>query len=162
EKSGNLIEARKLYANSEAFWESKDAEKAIKKIDDETHKQVKDALKQAHQLYDSGKFQAASETLTKAQQLGYMGAVISYDLALCYRQLGDSAMALGFLDEAILASVDPKRSAKLKQVRTIWTTGEQATTRKDLERDHILFANQLMENIGFDASLSSGTPTLET
>src|SRR5262249_11968639 len=86
EKSGNLIEARKLYANSQAFWETKDAEKAIKKIDDEIHKQVKDALKQAHQLYDSGKFEAARDTLTTAQQLGYMGAVISYDLALCYRQ----------------------------------------------------------------------------
>ena len=162
EKSGNLVEARKLYANSQAFWETKDAEKAIKKIDDEIHKQVKDALKQAHQLYDSGKFQAASESLTKAQSLGYMGAVISYDLALCYRQLGDSAMALGFLDEAILASVDPKRSAKLKQVRTIWTTGEQATVRKDAEKDHILFANQLIESIGFDASLEDGTPTLDT
>ncbi|MGH9495707.1 MAG: tetratricopeptide repeat protein [Candidatus Sulfotelmatobacter sp.] len=162
EKSGNLLEGRKLYANSQAFWETKDAEKAIKKIDDEIHKQVKDAVKRAHQLYDSGKFQAATETLTKAQELGYMGAVISYDLALCYRQLGDSAMALGFLDEAILASVEPKRSAKLKQVRTIWTTGEQAATRKDLEKDHILYANQLIENIGFDASLADGTPTLDT
>ncbi|HEY1679548.1 MAG TPA: hypothetical protein VGG04_17665 [Candidatus Sulfotelmatobacter sp.] len=162
EKSGNLVEARKLYANSQAFWETKDAQNAIKKIDDEIHKRVKDSLKQARQLYESGKFQAASETLTAAEPLGYMGGVISYDLALCYRHLGDAAMALGFLDEAILATVDPKRGAKLKQVRTIWTTGEPATTRKDLEKDHILYANQLMENIGFDASLADGTPELET
>ncbi|HVI80818.1 MAG TPA: hypothetical protein VM715_22230, partial [Candidatus Acidoferrum sp.] len=54
EKSGDLLEARKQYASSQAFWETKDAEKAIKHIDDEIRNRVKDALKRAHQLYDHG------------------------------------------------------------------------------------------------------------
>ncbi len=160
EQSGELVEARKSYANSQAFWETKDAEKAVKRIDEEIRKRVKDALKQAKQLYDHGKFQAASETLTTAQQLGSFGAVLAYDQALCNRQLGDTAMALGFLDEAILATVDPKRVAKLKQMRTVWTTGVQPPSRTDVVRDRILYANQLIENIGFDASLEDESPTL--
>jgi tetratricopeptide (TPR) repeat protein len=160
EQSGDLVEARKLYANSQAFWETKDAEKAIKRIDDEIHKRVKDALKQAHQLYDQGKFQPASDTLANAQQFGYFGAVLAYDQALCYRQIGDLALALGFLDEAILATVDPKRSAKLKQLRTEWITGEQPVVRKDLVKDHVLYTNQLIDNIGFEASLEEGVPAM--
>jgi tetratricopeptide (TPR) repeat protein len=162
EKSGDLVEARKSYANSQAFWETKDAEKAIKRIDDEIRKRVKDAIRQAHQQYDAGKFPTAIDTLTNAQDFGYLGGVIAYDLALCHHQQGDLALALGFLDDAIQATVDPKHSAKLKQVRTLWTTGEQATVRKDLDKEHILFTNQLIDNIGFDATLEDGTPALET
>jgi hypothetical protein len=55
EKSGQLVEARKRYASSQAFWETKDAEKAFRHIDDEINKKIKDALQQAHQLYDQGR-----------------------------------------------------------------------------------------------------------
>ncbi len=161
EQSGDLVEARKLYANSQAFWETKDAEKAVKRIDEEIRKRVKDSLKQAKQLYDQGKFEPASETLTTAQQLGSFGAVLSYDQALCHRQMGDTAMALGFLDEAILGGADPKRVAKLKQMRTVWMTGMQPPSRNDVERDRILYANQLIENVGFAASLEDESPTLQ-
>jgi hypothetical protein len=50
EKSGELVEARTRYANSQAFWETKDAAQAIKHIDEEIQKRVKDALKRSHQL----------------------------------------------------------------------------------------------------------------
>ena len=128
EKSGDLIEARKQYASSQAFWETKDAEKAIKHIDDEIRNRVKDALKRAHQLYEHGQFKPASEALEAALALHSSGGVLSYNLALCYHQMGYPATALGYLDEAISATADPKRSSKLKQLRTIWITGEQTAT----------------------------------
>src|SRR5215471_2479795 len=70
EKSGQLVEARTRYANSQAFWETKDAAQAIKHIDEEIGKRVKEALKQAHQLYDKGQFKHAAETLENASKLG--------------------------------------------------------------------------------------------
>jgi hypothetical protein len=62
---------------------------------------------------------------------------------------GDSARSLAYLDPAILGTTDPKRSAKLKQLRTAWVTSEQATAVKDIEKDHIIYVNGLMETIWF-------------
>jgi|tagenome__1003787_1003787.scaffolds.fasta_scaffold20980955_1 tetratricopeptide (TPR) repeat protein len=160
EKSGDLLEARKQYASSQAFWETKDAEKAIKHIDDEIRNRVKDALKRAHQLYDHGQFKPASEALESALELHSSGGILSYNLALCYFRMGDPATALGYLDEAISATADPKRSSKLKQLRTVWITGEQTTTATASDKDHVLYVNHLMEDIGFDASLDEGAPQL--
>jgi len=162
EQSGQLVEARKAYASSQAFWETKDAEKAIKHIDDEIRRRVKDALKQAHHLYDQGQFKPAIEKLQDAQQFGNSAGVLSYDLALCYEKTGDSSTALGYLDEAILATADPKRAAKLKQLRTLWVTGEQATVFHDAEKDHIIKLNRLMDSIGFDAAVEEGSPVLSS
>jgi tetratricopeptide (TPR) repeat protein len=160
EKSGQLVAARKRYATSQAFWETKDAAKAIKHIDDEINKQIKDALKQAHQLYDQGRFKQAIEVLENALQLNSAGAVLSYDLALCHRGMGDSASSLAYLDQAVLGTADPKRSAKLKQLRTAWVTGEQAAAVKDVEKDHINYVNRLMESIGFEASVADEMPSM--
>lgn len=44
--------------SSQAFWETKDAIQAIKHIDEEIHSRVKDALRQAHKLYDQGQFKS--------------------------------------------------------------------------------------------------------
>ncbi len=160
EKSGDLLEARKQYAGSQAFWETKDADKAIKHIDDEIRNRVKDALKRAHQLYDHGQFKPASEALENALELHSAGGVLSYNLALCYHKMGDPATALGYLDEAVSATADPKRSSKLKQLRTLWITGEQTTTTAAVDKDHALYVNRLMEDIGFDASLDEGGPQM--
>ena len=160
EKSGDLVEARKQYASSQSFWETKDAEKAIKHIDDEIRNRVKDALKRAHQLYDHGQFKPASEALESALELHSAGGILSYNLALCYYRMGDPVTALGYLDEAISATGDPKRSSKLKQLRTQWVTGESSTTSAAAEKDHLLYVNHLIEEIGFDASLDDGTPQM--
>lgn len=160
EKSGQLIEARKQYASSQAFWETKDAEKAIKHIDDEIRSRVKDALKRAHQLYEHGQFKPASEALESALELRSSGGVLSYDLALCYYKMGDLATASGYLEEAISATADPKRSSKLKQLRTVWITGEQTSSPAVLEKDHALYLNHLMDDIGFDVSLDEGSPRI--
>jgi tetratricopeptide (TPR) repeat protein len=160
EKSGDLVGARKQYASSQAFWETKDADKAIKHIDDEIRNRVKDALKRAHQLYDHGQFKPASEALENALELHSSGGILSYNLALCYYRMGDPATALGYLDEAISATADPKRSGKLKQLRTVWITGEQSTSVAAVDKDHALYVNHLMDDIGFDASLDEGSPQL--
>src|SRR6185436_7305730 len=109
EKSGQLLEARSRYAGSQAFWETKDATQAIKHIDEAIHDRVKDALRQAHKLYDKGQFKPAAEALENALKLGESTAVLSYNLALCYQRTGDTAASLAFLAQAASASPDPKQ-----------------------------------------------------
>ena len=161
EKSGELIAARARYANSQAFWETKEAAKGIKHIDDAIHGKIKEALREAHQLYDKGEFKQAAETLEKAAEFGESIAVLSYDLALCYHRIGDSASALAYLDQAAAATPDPKNSLRLKQMRTALATGEKSTEWKDADRVRIDKVNQLIESVGFEASLEEGPPSLE-
>src|SRR5450755_4294314 len=66
EKAGKLLEARAHYANSQSFTDSKEATEAIKHIDEEIRRRVKDTLRKAHQLYDRGNFKAAAEALEDA------------------------------------------------------------------------------------------------
>jgi len=161
EKSGQLVEARARYANSQAFWETKDAANAIKHINDEIQKRVKEALKQAHQLYDKSDFKKAAETLENASKLGESSATLSYDLALCYQRIGDPATALAYLDQAAASSPDPKRSLKVKQMRAALVTSEQVPALKDPDRAKIDKVNQLIESVGFEASLEEGQPSLQ-
>jgi tetratricopeptide (TPR) repeat protein len=123
EKSGQLLEARSRYAGSQAFWETKDATQAIKHIDEAIHNRVKDALRQAHKLYDQGQFKSAAEVLENALKLGESTAILSYDLALCYQRTGDTDASLAYLDQAASATHDPKRRLKLQQLRTALVTG---------------------------------------
>jgi tetratricopeptide (TPR) repeat protein len=161
EKSGELIEARARYANSQAYWETKEAAKGIKHIDDQIHDKIKEALRQAHQLYDKGEFKQAAATLETAAELGESTAVLSYDLALCYQRMGESASAFAYLDQAAAATPDPKHSLKLKQMRTALVTGEKSTESKEADRVRIDKVNQLIESVGFEASLEEGPPSLE-
>jgi tetratricopeptide (TPR) repeat protein len=162
ESSGQLVEAKARYAAALAFKDSKDVTEAIKHIDDRFHHQAKDALKQAHTLYDQSRFKEAAEKLETALPLSDSTAAIAYDLALCYRKLGDSATALAYLEEAATATPDPKRRLKLKQLRTNFTTGEEVTQLSDSNRQRIAAANRLTEGLGFDSTLEDGSPQEET
>jgi tetratricopeptide (TPR) repeat protein len=161
EKSGQLLEARSRYASSQAFWETKDAIQAIKHIDEEIHRRVKDALRQAHKLYDQGQFKPAAEALESASKLGESTAILSYDLALCYQRTGDTAASLAYLDQAASATRDPKLRLRLQQTRTALVTGEQAIAWKDADRVRINNVNELIDSIGFEASLDEGPPSLQ-
>ena len=162
EKAGKLIEARTRFANSQSFTDSKDAIQAIKRIDGEIQKRVKAALHSAHQLYDKGNFKGAASTLEEAAKQVGASAVFSYNLALCYHRLGDIATALGHLDQAVMATADPKRKLKIKQLRTALVTGELSLGGlKNDDRDRFNHVNQLIEAIGFDASVEEGPPALE-
>lgn len=161
EKSGQLLDARSRYISSQAFWETKDAIKAIKNIDEEIHDRVKDALRQAHKLYDQGQFKPAADVLENALKLGESTAILSYNLALCYQRTGDTATSLAYLDQATSASPDPKRRLKLQQLRSALVTGEQPIALKDADRGRIDTVNGLVDSIGFEASLDEGPPSLQ-
>ncbi len=160
EKAGNLLEARTRYANSQSFAETKDAAEAIRRIDGEIQKRLKSALQQAHRLYDQAKYEPAAQTLEGASKLGGSGSVFSYDLALCKRHMGDTAAALAHLDQAAIATADPKRKLKIQQLRTALVTGEQPSALKNDDRDRINKVNQLMESIGFETSVEDREASL--
>jgi tetratricopeptide (TPR) repeat protein len=160
EKSGKLLEARARYASSQAFAETKDAAEAIKRIDGEIQKRVRAAVQQAHKLYDQAKYPAAAQTLEAAAKLGASGSVLSYDLALCKRHMGDSAAAVAHLDQAAESTGDPKRKLKIKQLRTAMITDEQPAALKNDERDRMNKVNQLMDTVGFETSVEDRPATV--
>src|SRR5689334_16522292 len=55
EKSGQLAEARRKYADSQALIETKDVTEAIKHLDEEIKKRVKEKLGEARKLYEARK-----------------------------------------------------------------------------------------------------------
>src|ERR1700675_4965626 len=84
EKTGQLAEARTKYAESQALIEMKDVSEAIKRLDEEIHKRVKDTLSESHKLYDLRKFKEAATALDAGMKLQASQSVLAYDLALCY------------------------------------------------------------------------------
>jgi tetratricopeptide (TPR) repeat protein len=60
-----------------------------------------------------------------------------------------------------MGTADPKRKLKIKQLRTALVTGEQVSAAKNDERDRINKINQMIEDIGFEASVDEGQPSLQ-
>ena len=116
EKSGELAQARTKYVESQAMIEVKDAEAAIKRIDEEIHKRIKDALSQSHKLYDAHKYKEAALALEESTKLGSFEGILSFNLALCYYQLGDRDKSVENLDEAITDTPDPRKKQKLQEL----------------------------------------------
>jgi tetratricopeptide (TPR) repeat protein len=153
EKAGQLVEARIKYAESEALIEMKDVTDAIKHLDDEIHKRVKDGLGESRKLYESHKFKEAVKALDANMKLQAFQSVLAYDLALCYYQMGDRNQALEYLGKARTGTNDPKQKQKLDQLNTYFITGEHAASLKDSDKDRIDKVNRLSESIGVDAFL---------
>src|ERR1700730_4200884 len=84
EKTGQLAGARTKYAESQALVEMKNVTEAIKHLDEEIHKRVKDALSESRKLYELRKFKEAATALDEGMKLQAFQAVLAYDLALCY------------------------------------------------------------------------------
>ena len=153
EKSGQLAEARAKYAESQAMIEMKDAAEAIKRLDDEIHKRVKDAVNQSRKLYEARKYKEAASLLEESTKLGDLEGVLSSNLALCYYQLGDRNKAVESLDKAITETPDPKQKLKMRELLTFLTTGENGNAFADEEKKRIEEFDHLAESLGFDASL---------
>ncbi len=153
EKSGQLAEARAKYAESQAMIEVKEAAEAIKRLDDEIRKRVKDALNQSRKLYEARKYKEAASLLEESTKLGDLEGVLSSNLALCYYQLGDRNKAVEHLDQAITATPDPKQKLQLRELLTFLTTGESGNTSPEDEKKRIAEFNRLIESVGFEASL---------
>jgi len=153
EKAGQLAEARIKYAESQALIEMKDVTDALKRLDDAIQKRVKDTLSKSHKLYESRNFKEAAAALEDAMKLQAFQPVLSYDLALCYHQLGDHGQALEYLRKATAGTVDPKEKQKLTQLLTFFTTGENWLATNASSKDRIVRVNQLSDSIGLEASL---------
>jgi tetratricopeptide (TPR) repeat protein len=159
EKAGHLAEARSKYADSQALIEVKDVTDAIKHLDEEIKKRVKDDLTGSRKLYDSHSFKDAANKLDDALKLQAFQPILAYDLALCYYQLGDRRKAVEYLGKAAAGTPDPKQKQNLMQLLTFFITGENAASMNDSDKDRISRINRLSENIGTEASLeySGGT-----
>jgi tetratricopeptide (TPR) repeat protein len=152
-KAGQLAEARAMYAASQALIEMKDVADAIKHLDEEIHKRVKDSLSESRKLYDSHKFKEAAGALEEGMKLQAFQPVLAYDLALCYYQLGDRSKALEYIGKARAGTADPKHKQALLQAVTFFTTGENGTAANDNDKSRISQVNRLAESIGVEASL---------
>ena len=117
ERSGHLAEARIKYAESQALIEMKDVTDALKRLDEEIQKRVKNTLSDSRKLYELHKFKEAATALDEALKLQAFQPVLAYDLALCYHQLGERDKALEYLRKAKAGTADPKQKQRLLQLR---------------------------------------------
>jgi len=175
EKSGELVEAREKYAESQSVYETNDATNAIKRLDEEIKKRVKDALNNSHKLYDAHKYKEASDVLQSGLKLGAYQSVLAYNLALTDYQSGNRGEAIESLNKAIAGTPDPKQKEKLLELLTFFITGENGTIIGPSNKESIVSANHLVESVGVEASLedevgeeteesftdTAGTPTLK-
>jgi tetratricopeptide (TPR) repeat protein len=173
EKAEQLAEARIKYAESQALIEVNQVTDAIKHLDEEIKKRVKDNLNESHKLYEAHKYKEAAAVLDVGMKLQAFQPVLAYNLALCYYQLGDRNQALEYLKKARTGTPDPKQKEKLLQLQTFFTTGENGLAVNDSDRDRINRANNLSEGVGLEASLedeggaeesfsATDTPTSDT
>jgi tetratricopeptide (TPR) repeat protein len=153
ERSGQLAEARIKYAESQALIEMKDVTEAIKRLDDDIHKRVKNALSESRKSYDARKYKEAAAVLEASMKLQAFQAVLSYNLALCYQQLGERDKAVEYLTKAKGGIIDPKQRQKLLQLMTMLTTGESGISVNESEKERVLKLNRLADSIGMEASL---------
>jgi tetratricopeptide (TPR) repeat protein len=153
EKAGQLAEARIKYAESQALIEVKDVTEALRHLDEDIHKRVREALGKSHKLYDARNFKDSATALDEALKFQAFEPTLSYNLALCYHQLGDRSKALEYLRQAHAGTMDPKQKQKVAQMLTFFTTGENGVGVKDSDKDRITRVNQLADSIGLEASL---------
>jgi tetratricopeptide (TPR) repeat protein len=153
QQAGQLAEARTKYAESQALIEVKEVTDAIKHLDEEIHNRVKASLSESRKLYEARKFKEAAALLDQSMKLQAFQPVLAYDLALCYYQLGDRAMAREYLLKANAGTEEPKQKQQVSQLVTFFTTGENEASVNDSDGDRILRANHLVDSIGLEASL---------
>ena len=152
-KAGHLAEGRIKYAESQALIEVKDVTEAIKHLDEEIQKRIKNALSDSRKLYEAHKFKEAAASLDDAMNLQAFQPVLAYDLALCYHQLGERAKALEYLGKAKAGTADPKQKQKLQQMVTFFTTGENGLSLNAGDKDRVTRVNQLADSVGLESSL---------
>src|ERR1700690_1490100 len=154
QRAGQLAEARAKYTESQALIEVNEVTDAIKHLDEEIKKRVKDSLNESHKLYEARKFKEAAAVLDAGMKLQAFQAVLAYNIALCYYQLGDRAQALEYVRKAKAGTADPKEKQKLLQLQTFFTTGENGLPVNEGDRDRINRVNSLSEGVGLEASLA--------
>ncbi len=150
EATSELAEARMKYAESQAMFETKQAAEAIKHLDDELRKRVKDKLRETLKLYESQSYKEAITVLDDGMKFQTSQPVLAHNLALCYHHLGERSKAVEYLQRAISGTPDPKHKEKLQQLLTFFITGENGA---ELEKERIGQVNRMSESLGVQASL---------
>src|SRR5450432_1104084 len=69
QRAGQLAEARAKYTESQALIEVNEVTDAIKHLDEEIKKRVKDSLNESHKLYEARKFKEAAAVLDAGMKL---------------------------------------------------------------------------------------------
>ena len=154
EKAGQLAEARTKYAESQALIEMREVTDAIKHLDEEIHKRVKDCLNESRKLYEAHKYKQAATALDDAMKLQASQPLLAYNLALSHYQLGDRNKALEYAGKAKAGTADPKQKQNLQQLATFFTTGENGLTVNDNDKNRIIQVNRLTQSVGVEASLA--------
>src|SRR6266481_8768545 len=149
----DLEKTQKKQLESQVLIEMKNVTDAIKRLDEQIHKRVKDNLTESRKLYESRKYKEAAIALDEGMKLQAFQSVLAYNLALCYYQLSERTQALEYLAKAKAGTVDPKQRQKLLQLVAIFTTGENGLSVNDSDKDRISRVNRLSESIGVEASL---------
>ena len=152
EKEGKLVQARLKYAESLGYMEEREAISAITRIENKLKEDTRSAITAAEKLYESGKYREAADALEAVWTLATMKPVLAYNLALCYRQLGDRQKAVDYLDQAIAGAGGPKVRARLKQTRTILTTAESPAAQVDPIKKQLELFDHLVDTLGNGSS----------
>jgi tetratricopeptide (TPR) repeat protein len=153
EGSGKLVEARLKYAESLGYIDLSDATQGVERLNKELHNQAKSAVQKAQKLYDAGKFREAAQALEDAQQLQTSRPLLSYNLALCYQQLGEHQKAADYLDQAIAGASTAKLRSRLGHMRTVFTTAETPAALNENAKKQVGVFDHLAETVGNGSSV---------
>jgi tetratricopeptide (TPR) repeat protein len=154
EASGDLAEARTKYAESQAMLETKDAADAIKHLDEELRKRVKDRLRETLKLYETQSYKEAIAALDDGMKFQTFQPVLAHNLALCYHRLGERGKAVEYLQRAISGTPDPKQKERLQQLLTFFITGENGS---ELDKERVVQVNRLTDSLGVQASIEDAS-----
>jgi uncharacterized sporulation protein YeaH/YhbH (DUF444 family) len=129
---------------------------AIKRLDGEIEKRLKDSLSSTRKLYEAKKYKESAAALEEAMKLQAYQTVLAHDLALCYFQLGERDKALEYLGRAKSGTGDPKRRQALLELLTHFTTGEDALSVSDNDKTAALRTNHILRACQYYAYLEVG------
>ena len=151
EQSGDLLEARAKFAESEAFIETRDAFEGVKHVDKEIHKKVEGYLAQARKSFEGARHAEGASVLEQGLTLRPADPLLLFNAALLYSRAGDNARALAYLDRAAASLFKRQDKAMLQQWRTVAMTGESSSVLKSndlrLLADFNLLVDKLAEGI---------------
>ncbi len=128
EKGGNTFAARQLYLQAETQMFTKDAEKALERLDTQDREHVRSLLGSAERAWRKNDWSSAEASLRQAQQLQPGNATVLYDLALVLRQKERFADAEEILSKAAAQSSNEQTRLRLVSLLSAWRESSPAPT----------------------------------
>ena len=94
-------------------------------------------MSDAKKFYEAKKYKEAAALMEDSMKLQAFQSVLTYDLALCYYQLGDRPKAMEYLTKAKAGTVEPKQRQKVLQLMAMLVTGENGISVNEGEKPRI-------------------------